>query len=496
MTLLTIKGLSHQFHQVKALEDIHLTLQAGEVHALVGENGAGKSTLIKILSGIYPLQSGEIVVNGRLLDPSSPKASLAAGIGVIHQERQLIPAFTVAENMYLGVAYERRGLGIDRRGMQSKCQALMEEWGIGLDVKRLAGELSPAEKTMVEVARVLMRPCQLLILDEPTASLTDRETAVLFAVIEKLRREGTAILYVSHRLEEVFQLSERITVLRNGRLAATLLTRETHKAQLIELMTDAKPQAQLVPQPLTGETILSVEGLSDAAGVVKNAGFCLHRGEILGLFGLAGSGRTELLESIYGCRRIKNGTVTLAKERYQPTPKRSLARGMVLISEDRLGKALVGKMSIENNLLLATLDRYSVGGIFKRQAARADCQHMLGKLAIKAHSLSQPVNELSGGNQQKVVFARALLAQAQVFLCDEPTQAIDVGARSEIHRLLRAQASEGKAVLFVSSDLEETLEICDRLVVMANGCTGKVLENNHLSAEAVLACCYGEKTRR
>ncbi len=496
MTLLAIKGLSHQFHQVKALEDINLTLEAGEVHALVGENGAGKSTLIKILSGVYPLQSGELVMNGRTIRPSSPRMSLAAGIGVIHQERQLIPAFTVAENMYLGLDYERRGLGIDRGRMQAKCQALLQEWGIGLEVKRLASTLSPPEKTMVEVARVLMRPCKLLILDEPTASLTDRETAVLFSVVEKLRQKGTAILYVSHRLEEVFKLSERITVLRNGRLAATLKTCEIQKAQLIELMTAAKPRLPLVQRPMVGETLLSVEGLSDAAGVVKDAGFCLHRGEILGLFGLAGSGRTELLECVYGYRRIKSAVVTLAGERFQPTPERSLARGMVLISEDRPGKALVGGMSVENNMLLATLGQYSAGGVFKRRAARADCQRLLKQLDIKAHSLSQPVSELSGGNQQKVVFARALLAKAQVFLCDEPTQAIDVGARTEIHRLLRDQASAGKAVLFVSSDLEETLEVCDRLVIMSSGRTVKVLENEHLSAEAVLACCYGEEARR
>lgn len=493
MALLEIKGLNHQFHQTMALENINLTLESGEVQALVGENGAGKSTLIKLLSGVYRRQSGELLWEGQPLELGSPQQSLAAGIQVIHQERQLIPAFTAAENMYLGLDYERRGIGIDRRRMEAKCQALLAQWGIDLDVRRPASQLSPPEKTMVEVARVLLRPCKLLILDEPTASLTERETAVLFAVIEKLRRQGTAVLYVSHRLEEVFALSTRITVLRNGQLAATLATAETSKAQLIRLMTDTQAEPQFVYHPLTGKTLLSVRGLADAAGVVQQADLDVHSGEILGLFGLGGSGRTELLECIYGCRKRRSGTVTLAGKQHRPTPRRSLERGMVLISEDRQGKALIGGRSVEDNLLLATLSHFARGGVYQAGAARAACTEMLGRLAIKTQSLAQPVKELSGGNQQKVVFARALLSEPKVFLCDEPTQAIDVGARAEIHRLLRAQADAGKAVLFVSSDLLETLEICDRLVVIAQGRTRAVLENDGLTAEQVLACCYGEE---
>lgn len=237
MALLEIRGLSHRFQQNKALDEVSLTVEAGEVHALVGENGAGKSTLIKLLGGIYPWQQGELLWQGEPLTLTSPQQSLAAGIQIIHQERQLIPSFTAAENMVLGLAHEQRGFRIRRRQMEAKCQALVDEWGIHLDVRQPASALSPAEKTMVEVARVLLRPCRLLILDEPTASLTDRETAVLFNVIERLRQQGTAILYVSHRLEEVFRLSQHITVLRNGRRAATLATAETSKAQLIRLMT-------------------------------------------------------------------------------------------------------------------------------------------------------------------------------------------------------------------------------------------------------------------
>lgn len=493
MALLEIRGLSHRFQQNKALDEVSLTVEAGEVHALVGENGAGKSTLIKLLGGIYPWQQGELLWQGEPLTLTSPQQSLAAGIQIIHQERQLIPSFTAAENMVLGLAHEQRGLRIRRRQMEAKCQALVDEWGIQLDVRQPASALSPAEKTMVEAARVLLRPCRLLILDEPTASLTDRETAVLFNVIERLRQQGTAILYVSHRLEEVFRLSQRITVLRNGRRAATLVTAETSKAQLIRLMTDVRLEQPFVYHPLTGEALLTVEGLSDAAGVVKEASFAVHSGEILGIFGLAGSGRTELLESLYGFRPLKKGNVMLGGQRHQPAPARSLAQGMVLISEDRLGKALIRHLSVADNLLLSALGHYKKAGFFDRRTARADSERLLRQLAIKTQSLSQPVGELSGGNQQKVVFARALLTHPQVWLCDEPTQAIDVGARAEIHRLLRAQADEGRAVVFVSSDLEEMLALCDRLVIMAYGRTAGIMENNGLTAEAVLARCYGEE---
>lgn len=275
--------------------------------------------------------------------------------------------------------------------------------------------------------------------------------------------------------------------------AATLVTAETSKAQLIRLMTDVRLEQPFVYHPLTGEALLTVEGLSDAAGVVKEASFAVHSGEILGIFGLAGSGRTELLESLYGFRPLKKGNVMLGGQRHQPTPARSLARGMVLISEDRLGKALIRHLSVADNLLLSALGRYKKAGFFDRRTARADSERLLRQLAIKTQSLSQPVGELSGGNQQKVVFARALLTHPQVWLCDEPTQAIDVGARAEIHRLLRAQADEGRAVVFVSSDLEETLALCDRLVIMAYGRTAGIMENNGLTAEAVLARCYGEE---
>lgn len=488
--LLQIQGLCQRFNQMYALRDVHLALEAGEVHALVGENGAGKSTLIKILTGVYPLQQGEIRWQGLPLRLTGPADSLAAGIQVIHQERQLVPSFTAVENIYLGLPYEQRGPMIDRRAMKAKAQQLLSQLGLALDLERPAGELTPPEKTMVELARMMMRPCKLLILDEPTASLTDRETAVLFKTIKTLQRQGTAILYVSHRLDEIFQLTDQITALRGGQSVATVRTQDIDKGTLISLMTDALPPEEPAYRPLNDQPLLEVQDLSARDQTVREATLTVHSGEILGIFGLGGSGRTELLECIFGYRPRGGGQVTMQGQPLSKlSPHHSLDHGLVLISEERLGKALIPGMSVLDNTLLATLGDYSTGGWFAQRRARAAGEQMTEMLSIKG-SPNQPVQELSGGNQQKVVFAKALLCQPKVYLCDEPTQAVDVKTRSEIHRLLRQEAASGKGVLFVSSDLQEMLEICHRMVIMSGGRTSELLENDGLTAEAVLAVCY------
>lgn len=346
---------------------------------------------------------------------------------------------------------------------------------------------------MIEIIRALMTKCKLLILDEPTTSLTDKETEVLFKTIGKLKGMGTSILYVTHRMDEIFRLTDRITVFKNGEMVGTVETASTSREKVISMMTDGWKSDTDKSARKRGKVMLSVSNISSQDNRVKNASFDVHEGEILGIFGLSGSGRTELLECIYGLRPTASGTVRLdGKELKNRNPARSIKEGMVLISEDRRGMALVGNLSVKENIVLSTIDRYSRFGVVDEKRELSDAKEKMATLNIKAQSPLQPVNQLSGGNQQKVVFAKALMSSPKVLLCDEPTQAVDVKTRTEIHRLLREKAAEGCAVVFVSSDLKEVLEVADRLQVMAGGRTKECFENENLTSGQVLACCYAD----
>ncbi|MDF2891766.1 MAG: ABC-type sugar transport system, ATPase component [Clostridia bacterium] len=492
--LLQTKQLCKQFSGMYALKDINFEIAEGEIHGLVGENGAGKSTLIKILTGVYSIDNGEIYWNGERVEIHNPRQSRNIGINVIHQDRHLIPAFNGIENIYLGLEYEKKsGFAVDWAKMKKRVDEVIADLGIDIDLTLPASQLTPPQRTLIEIARGMMTECKLLILDEPTASLTDKEAEMLFETIGKLQARGTSILYVTHRMDEIFRLTDRITVFKNGQMVNTVNTKDVDKDKIISMMTDNWTSQKIDSANNFGNTMLSVKNIASRDGIVKNASFEVHAGEILGIFGLGGSGRTELLECVYGYRTKSEGSILLdGKHIENNTPANSIKNGMVLICEDRRGMALVGSLSVKQNTVLSTIDNYSKFGVVNESKEKADTLEKIDTLNIKTEGPDQTVLQLSGGNQQKVVFAKALLSNPKVLLCDEPTQAVDVMTRFEIHKLLRKKAEEGNAVVFVSSDLKEVLEVADNIQIMANGCTKELLKNDGLAAEQVLACCYAD----
>ena len=490
--ILETRGVTKKFGEEYALNNININIKKGEIHGLVGENGAGKSTLIKILSGVYTLDQGEILWEGSKVDIKHPMESRKLGMNVIHQERHLIPAFSGIENIYLGLDYERKkGIAIDWKKMKSKVENLMEELSIEVPLNIPAINLTPPQRTMLEIIRAMMTECKLLILDEPTASLTDREVEILFRTILKLKEKGTAILYVTHRMDEIFRLTDRITVFKNGNLIKTLLTKETELEEIVSLMTDNWLSNKLQSTHQIGEEALVVNEIHTKDNIVKSGSFIVHRGEILGIFGLGGSGRTELLEGIYGFRATEGGKVAIDRKPYQKrTPNESIKRGMVLISEDRRGKALINTLSVKKNITLSMIDNYANFGVINQKKEINDVEDKIKSVGIKTKGYRQRVSELSGGNQQKVVFAKSLLTNPIIYLCDEPTQAVDIRTREEIHNLLRVKAEEGNAVVFVSSDLKEILDVADNIQIIREGRTTVLLHNENLSSEVVLSYCY------
>ena len=489
--LLQTEHVSKAFNGIYALRDIDFQLDAGEIHGLVGENGAGKSTLIKLLTGVYQLREGRLLWNGEPVTISSPADSRALGIRVIHQDRTLIPTFNCIENCYLGLEYPTRLGRVDWAAMECRVRQTMESLGIDLDLKKTAAELSPPQRTELEIVRAMMTDCRLLILDEPTASLTDQEAQRLFRLLRSLREKGTSILYVTHRLDEIFLLTDRVTVFRNGQLVETVPTASVTREELVSKMTDQTAVEPISRRENFGPVLLEAKGLASRDGRVQQGSLSLRSGEILGLFGLGGSGRTELLECIFGYRAVQGGTVLLdGKAHPGLTPEASIRNGMVLISEDRRGKAMIGSLSVRDNILLSCLDSFSRRGVLRTKAGNDAAAEQIDSLHIKLASPEQRMLELSGGNQQKAVFARALMTAPKIFLCDEPTQAVDVATRSDIHHLLRRKADEGAGVLYVSSDLKELLEVADNILVMSQGCTKSCWKNENLTAQQVLACCY------
>lgn len=489
--LLRTEKLSKSFNGVYALSNINFEVEAGEVHGLVCENGAGKSTLIKMLTGVYSIDEGTVFWEDQPVKIPNPSQSRTLGINVVHQDRTLIPAFDGVENAYLGREYPHKGMQVDWKIMWETVEKTRDELGIELDLSKMAIELSPPQKTCLEIIRAMMNDCKLLILDEPTASLTDKESEILFDIIGKLKKKGTSVLYVSHRMDEIFRLTDRITVFKNGSMVSCVKTSEVDKDKLVSMMTDEWKGSDIVHNTNFGKVLLEVQGIRTKDSVMKKGSLKVREKEILGVFGLGGSGRTELLEGIYGYRPITEGTVTIDGEQQNMlSPANSIKKGMVLISEDRRGKALVGNLSIKENVLLSCIDRYAKHGYLDEKKEKQDVSEKAEALKIRMTGLDQRIIELSGGNQQKAVFAKALMTNPKVFLCDEPTQAVDIMTRNEIHKLLREKADAGNAVVYVSSDLKEILEVADTIQLVVQGETRQLLVNENLTTTEVLSYCY------
>lgn len=483
---LACRGISKTYGGAHALEGVDLVLAPGEVVALLGENGAGKSTLSKVLTGVVAPDAGEMRIGGEPYVPARPADALNAGVAMIHQELRLLPELSIAENVFLG-DLPLRGGRVDRARMRREAAIQLERVGLTVDPGRPVGALSVAAQQQVEIAKALHRDSRFLILDEPTAPLGAEETDQLFAQMERLRAEGVGMLYISHRLEEIARIADRIVVLRDGRHVATWDRGDVAISEIIRAMVGRDVRNRF-PEPAAPreEVVLRARGLS-RRGVFEDVSFELRAGEVLGIAGLVGAGRTELVRGVCGADRLDGGTVETAEGPVRlRSPRDGVRRGIVLVPEDRKSQGALLDLSVQENVALPSLARLTDHGVLRSRRLRANAEDLIGRLSIKA-APQQPVGALSGGNQQKAVIAKWLPCAPRVMIFDEPTRGVDVGARPSIYDEIRALTAAGAAVIVVSSELEEVLGLANRVLVMARGrCTG-TLTREQATPERVMA---------
>ncbi len=491
--VLSLQHATKAFGAVHALEDVSIELHGGQVHGLVGENGAGKSTLVKILAGVHAPDAGTLVVNGRQLALNGPADAREAGIAIIYQEPILFPDLTVAENIFIGRQPLRTGRLIDSRAMNRRVVSICERLGVRLDPGRIARGLSIAEQQIVEIAKALSFDAKVIVMDEPTAALSAVEVALLFRVVDSLREAGAAVLFISHRLEEIFRLCDRVTVLRDGRW---VLSREVAKLtsdDLVRAMVGRELVERETEEQTLGETVLKVERLT-REGVFVDVSFEVRAGEIVALAGLVGAGRTEVACSVFGIDRYDAGTVTVDGRRLRrASPTAAMSAGIGFVPEDRRQQGLVMEMSIARNIALASLRRLRRLGFIRNASERKFARDWALRLQLRYGSLSNPVMSLSGGNQQKVVLAKWLGRNPSLLIVDEPTRGIDVGTKAEVHRLLDELAGQGVAVLMISSELPEVLRVADRILVMREGRLVAELAHAEATEEKIVAAATGQK---
>ena len=490
---LAVRGLTKAYPGVRALDGVDFDVRRGEVHALVGENGAGKSTLVKILAGAVLPDSGSIEIQGKPVNIASPRQSEMLGISVIYQEFNLVPEMTVTENILLGREPTRLG-AIDWKAMRSRVAAIFERLGIVVPLQDAIKSLSVAQQQMVEIAKALSVDAKVIFMDEPSAALTANEVDRLFAVIRTLKDEGVGIVYISHRIEEVFQIADRVTVFRDGRHIKTGDVREFTQDDLVRYMVGRTLDAHfpsLPAAPSSQESLLTVAHLK-SPGRLKDVSFDLHPGEILGIAGLVGAGRTSLLRAICGVDRFKSGSVSLqGRELHLRGPHDAIAAGLALVTEDRKSQGLVLGMTVRENITLPHLELFSRAGVVDRAAERTAVAKLSQELSIRAPSMEQIVRALSGGNQQKVVLAKWMLEEAKVICFDEPTRGIDVGAKAEIYELMVGLANAGTGIIMASSELPEVLGMSMRILVMREGGIVGEFAGGKATQEQVIALATG-----
>ncbi|MBI5472652.1 MAG: sugar ABC transporter ATP-binding protein [Ignavibacteriae bacterium] len=485
--LLEMCGIAKEYPGVRALADVTFELRAGEIHCLVGENGAGKSTLMKILAGALAKDAGSIVVNGQNVALHSPTDAQAAGIGIIYQDYKLVPELSVAENIFLGQEpTKQHSPFIDKKKMHDDARKLLAQLGEEIPTDLTIAMLSVAQRQMVEVAKALSRHVTILAMDEPTASLTEHETVNLFRVIRQLKSEGVGIIYISHRLEEVFEIGDRVTVLRDGKVVLTTEVAQVDKRRLIQSMVGRELEDEFPRAELTrGEEILRVEHLH--AHRLHDINLTLYKGEILGIAGLVGAGRTELARVIFGADKKSSGRVVLEGTEISPdSPTDAIRAGIGLLTEDRNQLGLILQMNVRENISLASLSDLLAGPFISRGKEEALAARYVSELNIRPHDSSMEVEKLSGGNRQKVVLARWLSTDAKVLMFDEPTAGVDVGAKYEIYTSINRLAQHGIGVLVISSDLPELLGICNRIAVMCEGRVTGVLSRDEATQEKIM----------
>lgn len=488
--MLKLTGISKGFTGVQALSSIDFDVRAGEIHALVGENGAGKSTTIKIIAGAYKPESGEIEFDGKPVHWARPADAKAAGIHVIYQEFVLFPHLTVAENIFLG--HERRGAFgmIDHARTRRDAADLLNRLGVEIDPDRLVSELTVADQQMVEISKALVHKVKLLILDEPTAVISGREAELLFARLAALKAEGVAILYVSHRLEEIFQIADRVTVFKDGQHVVTTDIANVNPDRLIAYMVgrdlrDIFPVKRKTDVP--AKVVLKAENIT-VEGRVRNAGIELRAGEITALAGMVGAGRTEFAMGIFGGLPISSGSVTIDGETFTNiTPTVAIRKGVGFVTEDRKGQGLAMELDVAANISAANLSEVTSSGLLDRRREHAIAQQEIENYRIACRGPGTPVAIMSGGNQQKVIVARWARTSRKVLILDEPTRGVDVGAKTEIYRIMRALADQGIAILMISSELPEVIGMADRVVVMREGVVSGELAGHDITEEAIMS---------
>jgi len=486
-----MKGIGKTFPGVKALEGVHLSIREGQVHALLGENGAGKSTLIKILSGAYTRDEGEIYFDGELVDVRTPADAERLGISTIYQEFNLAPNMTIAENIFLG-HLPTKGGRIDWAAVRTRSRELLDSLNVNLSVDTLTGTLSVAQQQMVEIAKALNRNTRILVMDEPSAVLSEKDIEKLFAVVRRLQASGIGIIYISHRLKEIFELADEVTVLKDGRYVATRSVAEVDMDDLVKLMIgrnleDIYPKREGEP----GEVVLSVSHLAQTH-LARDVSFDLRAGEIVGFAGITGSGRTEAVRVVFGADKATAGEMTLFGKPYSPrSPKDAIRHGVALVTEDRKRQGLLLKLQVYFNMTVSGLDRLRKGGVLQLKDEQKLVRKWIKDLRIKTPGPDFMVVNMSGGNQQKVVLARWLSLGIKVFILDEPTRGIDVGSKAEIYQIMADLADQGIAIIMISSELPEVLGMSDRVMVMREGRIVKELSREEASEEVVMQYAVG-----
>ncbi|WP_341496310.1 ribose ABC transporter ATP-binding protein RbsA [Photobacterium damselae subsp. damselae] len=491
--ILALEGIEKAFPSVKALDNACLNVYPGRVMALMGENGAGKSTLMKVLTGIYSKDAGEVRYQGAPVHFHGPRHSQEAGISIIHQELNLIPELTIAENIFLGREKTNAFGGIKWAEMYREADALLKRLNVKHSSRQLLGELSLGEQQMVEIAKALSFKSQVIIMDEPTDALTDTETESLFNVINELRSEGCGIVYISHRLKEIFEICDDITVLRDGKFIGECRVADTDEDGLIEMMVGRRLDEQYPRIAVKhGTTCLEVKNLTGSG--INDVSFTLDRGEILGISGLMGAGRTELMKVIYGALTRESGDVILDGKIINPiSPQDGLANGIAYISEDRKGDGLILGLSVKENMSICALEQLSNGIKIDQQQEVIAVEDFIRLFNIKTPTRDQIIGNLSGGNQQKVAIAKGLMTKPKVLILDEPTRGVDVGAKKEIYQLINQFKADGMSIILVSSEMPEVLGMSDRILVMHEGRISGEFTPEEANQEKLLACAVGKR---
>ncbi|HIX98951.1 sugar ABC transporter ATP-binding protein [Faecalicatena contorta] len=487
-----MRGIDKSFGGNAVLKEAGFLLDHGEIHALMGENGAGKSTLMKILTGVYTKDAGQVIVDGQEVYYKNPQEAEKAGIVFIHQELNVLFDLTVEENMFLGKEIHGRFGVCDKKAMRAEVRKILDRLGVSIDPQQRMSELSVGQQQMIEIAKALMVDAKVIIMDEPTAALTQSETEVLFQVVRSLKEKGVSIVYISHRMEEIFELCDRITVLRDGSYIDTKRIQDTDMNDVVKMMIGREiGERYPLREASIGEVVFKVEGLT-CPGVFKDVSFEVHAGEVLGVSGLMGAGRTEIMQAIFGNMPHVTGKLFLnGEEIHNHNPGQAMKNGIGFITEDRKTEGLMLEESIRKNISLANLGRISRRGVLRKKEERELVQKGIEELHIKCFGPEHECGRLSGGNQQKVVFAKWIYTDPKVLILDEPTRGVDIGAKKEIYNIINDLAAKGVAIIMVSSELPEVLGMADRIMVVREGLVRGILSKEEADQENIMILATG-----